>query len=306
MGAMTRIGFISDIHADVNAGAFGDGGLGAALAQVARKRALDVLVIAGDVAGDYRVTLDIIRRLRDDSGARVLFVPGNHDLWNRRHPGMDAQDIYEALLQDEGNLARGPRAIAPGWVISGDTGWYDYAFGDPAFSSADFDAMRLDRRTWQDRAWAKWDLPAPDVHRRFMARMEGALDAAAAIDAGTPLVARRIARGIDLGPAGPAERAPPHLILVTHVVQRREFIVPAHWKSWHYFNAFLGSPEYGELALRRQAAISVFGHVHFRKRLLDGLTEFICPCLGYERQWWVAAGDPVAELEAALVVRELG
>lgn len=280
---MLRAGFISDIHVDVNADVCGDSSPVALLARAVRQAGLDLLVIAGDISGDYRRSLETVDRLQDASGAKVLFVPGNHDLWNTYHRSMDAKRIYDTLLEHPGNLARGPVGLGPDWVIAGDTGWYDYAFGDPAFSADEFDAMRLGRRMWQDKVRAVWDRSAPEVHRFFMERLRAALDSV----------------------AGEENKQPKHLVFVTHVVQSRDFILPPYWKSWHYFNAFLGSPDYGELAVERGAAISVFGHVHLRKRSLQGLTEFICPCLGYARQWRDPS-DPEKEMAEALVVRELG
>lgn len=279
---MLRVGFISDIHVDVNASSCGPAGPAAAIALAAREKKLDILVIPGDISGDWTLSLRTLERIRQDAGIPVHFVPGNHDLWNTHHPDMDARRIYDRLMEDEGNLARGPIALpgsGSGWAIAGDTGWYDFSFGDDAIPEADFHSMQLGRRVWQDRTHAKWGAPAPEIHAWFMERIKRSLDAAAGLGR--------------------------HLVFVTHVVQRREFTVPPQWKSWHYFNAFLGSGQYGELAAARGVAISAFGHVHFRKHGLYGVTEHICPCLGYARQWWDPQ-DPAKEISDSLIVRELG
>jgi hypothetical protein len=74
---------------------------------------------------------------------------------------------------------------------------------------------------------------------------------------------------------------------------------------WKYFNAFLGSPEYGEIAQRYGASLSVCGHVHYRRRSIRGQTLFVCPCLGYVAEW-PAPADPEKEIAETLQVFELG
>ena len=89
-----RIGLISDIHVDINR----IGGreiISDLLAAESRRRGLDILLIAGDLSSDYRLSLAIINRLVENSGARVLFIPGNHDIWNEHHP-----DLFRYFARD--------------------------------------------------------------------------------------------------------------------------------------------------------------------------------------------------------------
>lgn len=41
------------------------------------------------------------------------------------------------------------------------------------------------------------------------------------------------------------------------------------------------------------------GHVHFRKSLVENNITFLCPCLGYKREWRTA--DIYAEMNHALM-----
>lgn len=275
-----KIGLISDIHVDLNRMG-GREVISDLLAAESRRRGLDVLLVAGDVASDYVLTLAVIDRLSADSGARVFFVPGNHDIWNERHPGLSAWDTYNALLKHPGNLARGPVFLDEDWALVGDLGWYDFSYGDPSFSLDDFERMHYEGRTWQDKKYSLWDRPTLDVHRMFMERLEAALDTA--LDA---------ARG-------------KKILLATHVVQVEEFTVRPAGAMWKYFNAFLGSPEYGRLCLRRGVKLAVCGHVHYRKKLSSGGCEFVCPCLGYTSEW-PAPPEPEAEIRRTLSVYKLG
>ena len=41
------------------------------------------------------------------------------------------------------------------------------------------------------------------------------------------------------------------------------------------------------------------GHVHFRKSLVENNITFLCPCLGYKREWRTA--DIYSEMNHALI-----
>jgi len=270
-----RIGLISDIHVDINR----IGGreiISDLLAAESRRRGLDILLVAGDLSSDYRLTLAIVDRLVHSSGARVLFIPGNHDIWNERHPDLKAWDTYNALLEHPSNLARGPVLLDGNWAIAGDLGWYDFSYGDPSFTFEDFDRMKYGERTWQDKIKSIWDRGTLDVHRMFMERLGKALDT---------LEGRQI-------------------LLATHVVQVPEFTVRPPDAMWTYFNAFLGSPDYGTLCQERGVTLAVCGHVHYRRTVRKGGTEFVCPCLGYVAEW-PAPPDPAREIARTLAVYEL-
>ncbi|HEY9053568.1 MAG TPA: metallophosphoesterase, partial [Rectinemataceae bacterium] len=170
-----RLGLISDIHVDVNR-IGGEDRVVPALAVEARRRKLDILLVAGDISSDHRLSLSAMDRLAADSGARLLFIPGNHDIWNEKYPGFSAWDSYNALLGHPCNLARGPVSLGEGWSAAGDLGWYDYSYGDPAFGFEDFERMKLGERTWQDKIKSIWDRGTLDMHRLFLGRLEGFLD----------------------------------------------------------------------------------------------------------------------------------
>jgi len=91
----------------------------------------DVLILAGDVTDIFPLLLEafelLTKRFR-----KVLFVPGNHDLWVHRNNGKDSLDQFYRLAQiaiDYGistdPLQCGKLSIVP--LL----GWYDYSFGQP-------------------------------------------------------------------------------------------------------------------------------------------------------------------------------
>ena len=276
-----RIGVISDLHVDLNGGEAGPRAYAGFLGSAARDKGVELLLIAGDLSNRWDLTLRSLEEIQERTGLRVLFVPGNHDLWNEapERPfgeSWGAGDSHEALKAFPGNLARGPVELPGGWAVAGATGWYDFAFGHPRFSVQEFERMRLGERLWQDKINARWDRPAREVHRAFLEVLERQLSGL---------------RGL-------------RLILATHVVPVAEFTVRPPDRLWEYLNAFLGSPEYGELAERHGVRIAACGHVHYRRRHQAGQTLYLTSCLGYSHEWPDPA-DAAGEVERSLAVLEI-
>jgi len=275
-----KIGILSDIHVDLNDGQAVIDGLLAAMA----RQGVEAMVIAGDVSSDYRVTLDCLEQLEERSGIRILFVPGNHDVWNEAHPDITAWKAYEELERFPGNLTGGPQELPGGWTIIGDLGWYDYSFGGSQYSREEFDRMQFGERIWQDRIKAIWDRHTQEVHRTFYEKLDDQLER--------------------INVAGVHDSHEGKTILVTHVLPRKEFTVQRPDPEWIYLNAFLGSPEYGQLALDHGVRYSICGHVHYRKQVTVNGTRFICNCLGYAEEWmW--SRDPTAEIDRAFLTLDL-
>ncbi len=268
-----KIGVLSDIHVDINY-AKGDFVTPALLGEI-NKRELDAVIIAGDISGDYIISASVIQTLRRETEALCLFVPGNHDIWNEFHPRLDAWTIYNRLMEIEGNLSAGYVDLDDTWTVIGDLGWYDYSFGDGSFSSAELSTMQYGGREWQDHIYAKWDRSPEDMHRYFYEKLEGQLK---------ELAGRKV-------------------IMVTHMLPIDDFTVKEDHNQaelWKYFNAFLGSRDYGVLAERTaDIRLSISGHVHYRKHSTRNETLFLCNCLGY-RTDWEKTDDPYKEIPGAL------
>ena len=273
-----RIGILSDIHVDQNGK--NPEHVVNALATTLRHNSPDVFVLAGDVSNDYTLTLSVLTELKASTGIPVYFVPGNHDLWNRKHPDMDAWQIHDALQQFHGTLSGRVLDLGGGWEIVGEAGWYDFSYGDSSYSEEDFERMEIDGRVWQDRIFANWNMRTRDVHEVFLTRLRDRLRAV---------------------------RDPRRTVMVTHAVPVRDFTVPFMPELWNYLNAFLGSKAYGELARDFGVHLAISGHVHFRREVKqrgrDGAeTRFICNCLGYSREW---RGEANPFLEVPKAYREV-
>ncbi|THV25192.1 metallophosphoesterase [Peteryoungia ipomoeae] len=119
----------------------------------------DVLIVAGDLSDD----VDLIQSCFDILVPRykkLLFLPGNHDLWTARSGRGPSFDKFELLQTLCGGYGIETRPVAfGGTLIVPILGWYDYSFGEP-------DA-RI-RRGWMDFYKCNWEGLAPaDVAERF-------------------------------------------------------------------------------------------------------------------------------------------
>jgi Icc-related predicted phosphoesterase len=94
------------------------------------------------------------------------------------------------------------------------------------------------------------------------------------------------------------------IILVIHVLPIKEFTVQPPNRMWSYLNAFLGSAQYGKLALEYAVPYVICGHVHYRMQKRIDNSEFICNCLNYSDQW--IKSEPDHEVAEVLKVIDIG
>lgn len=157
-----RVFAISDIHLDFPA----NRQWLAELPDIYRK---DILILAGDVS-DSLATLEWCFKFLAQRFLKVLFTPGNHELWVMRDDKqLDSFAKFEAVraLGERHGVSfspfhRGPLSIVP--LFS----WYDFSFGEPVATL---------REMWTDFHACRW--PAHhDVGRitqTFLAMNEPAL-----------------------------------------------------------------------------------------------------------------------------------
>ena len=85
---------LSDIHVDINR----DYPVAQEFARYIKEQGARLAIIAGDVSESQQETLDTLNTIEQLSGARVLFVPGNHDLWG---PKGDPDQIHGRRLENQ-------------------------------------------------------------------------------------------------------------------------------------------------------------------------------------------------------------
>ncbi len=268
-----NIGILSDIHVDINYSDDRDR-VTPAICDFIDGNGIDIFITAGDISGDFRITLDVIERIEAKTGKPCYFTPGNHDLWNEKTGNYSTWDAYNALKTHPSNLANGPVRLDDRWVILGDVGWYNYSFGNSRFSHGDYESKSYNERVWQDSLYAKWDRPTIEMHDWFLKKIEDDLD----------------------------KTGDSSVIIVTHMLPIPYFTVPTPHETWDYFNAFLGSRELGSLIERfPNIKYSICGHVHYRKEIKQGNTTYICNCLGYNTEW-ADTDDPMVEIPNAMKI----
>jgi len=252
-----------------------------------RVRALrpDVLVVAGDVSSQLPTLEAALAALRA-SAPRLLFVPGNHDLWTR--PGEpSSRERYEreipAACARAGADSIGDAPVDIGGVVfCGVTGWYDYSLRnrdlDATFTRADYERGAWGRLRWNDTARVVWpdddggELDAPAICAQQVASLEAQL-----ADAG----------------ARPT-------VVVTHHLPFHGLVTSKGEPPWDFINGFMGSERLGEaIAAAGNVRAAVAGHTHFRKRVdVDGrggrFSAETSP-VGYPREYARMAGLTLAE-----------
>ncbi|RZL04106.1 MAG: metallophosphoesterase [Rubrivivax sp.] len=129
----------------------------------------DVLILAGDVSDSAEVLAFTVQSLARRF-KKLLFVPGNHDLWVLRHQqSLDSLEKFELvrrLVNEAGGLMTpwscDEVAIVPLFA------WYDFSFGQPGLAL---------RESWVDFRACRWPagFTEAEVTRHFLALNQSSL-----------------------------------------------------------------------------------------------------------------------------------
>lgn len=117
---MDKVGFISDLHLDINK--ITDEEAELTLLAVMESRKLDFLILAGDTYNNFQRTRALVEKLNQHHQGMVYFLAGNHDMAR----GTDETSIEESH----------PNYLHKTWVdlpdsnirLVGHNGWYDYTW----------------------------------------------------------------------------------------------------------------------------------------------------------------------------------
>jgi Icc-related predicted phosphoesterase len=247
-----RLGFVSDLHVDYRLEVAGE------VARRAAELELDVLVVAGDVCprlGRLQSALKLIVEQVD----RVLFVPGNHDLWcvpgdttGRRSAAYDSRqrylDVLPEKVENTGAVYLGIKPHVEGGVgFVGVTGWYDYSLRSVLLEGkVPLEAYRQKRFggiEWMDGKYVRWPdesgspLPDSELSVWMAENLEGQLSA--------------------------VESETERVVVVTHTLTHRDMLAPTGDLSHDFVMAFLGSDQLGRIIGDHGSVLRVIsGHVH--------------------------------------------
>ncbi len=243
-----RIFALSDIHVDYEANAAWVANLSVSEYQQ------DVLILAGDVTAT-RPLLEwclgvLTRRFR-----KVLFVPGNHELWvareNSRKNSLEKFDEVCTVVESSGASMQTFRerniSIVP--LL----GWYDYSFGEPSEEL---------KSIWMDYRSCRWPIGFTDKD-----------------------VAAHFAAFNNNKVKMPGEK----VITYSHFLPRIDLMpqfIPAVHKVLY---PVLGSEQLEQQLRRLSPDIHVYGHSHVNRRVkIDGVS-YINNAFGYPSETWATS-----------------
>lgn len=263
---------ISDIHIDINE----DYEVIEAIAEYVRDNGAELLLIAGDISNHAKESIAAVERLEKESGAKVLYVPGNHDLWDQDKEYGHNDQIYQMFLEDEHCLS-GKCFETENSFILGDVAWYDYSFGNQSLYTFDeFETMSIGGRTMQDFYFNKWSADNTGKSAWFVERLKEQLEKNPGKD----------------------------IVLVTHMLSHEYFCVPESRELWSFLNAFMGSADLKQLCLDYHVKYAICGHIHYRKNTEEAGTTWLCRCLNYQQEW-LGEKDVRKQVAEAMAILEL-
>ncbi|GIH64593.1 metallophosphoesterase family protein [Microbispora siamensis] len=235
----------------------------------------DWLLVAGDVC-EFLADFEWAMRLLSERWARVVWAPGNHELWT--HPGdpvtLRGEARYRRLVDVCRSLgvttpedpypvwegAGGPVVIAPLFVL------YDYTFRTPGVRTAE-EALALAYETGvvcSDERFLHPD-PYPSRQAWCAARLEE-----------TERRLRDLPEGLPT-------------ILVNHYPLVRE---PTRILRYPQFAIWCGTEATADWHLRFRAATVVYGHLHIPRTTWHDGVRFEEVSVGYPREWKLRATPP--------------
>jgi hypothetical protein len=215
-----------------------------------------VLLLAGDLTDD----ISLLQRCLSTLSARfrkVLFVPGNHDLWVLRDPHTkDSLEKFNQVSQAAESCGASMSPFKDGAItVVPLLGWYDYSFGSP---SDEFKSM------WMDFYACRW--PSGFGVRQIAAHFAAINDRhAVAVDA-TVITFSHFLPRIDVMPAFiPTSKRQLYPILGSTIIERQ---------------------------LRAlKSCLHVYGHSHVNRRVtLEGVS-YINNAFGYPQEAHIAAKE---------------
>lgn len=245
-----RIFAISDIHVDYEVNARW-------LADLSRSEYReDVLILAGDVSDSLeRVgwALSILTaRFR-----RVMYVPGNHDLWVMRDPGhgtsLDKFERLQAVVAQSGASMQ-PEILGRVMIVPLQ-GWYDYSFGSPGSELLE---------SWMDFHACRWPahFQMQDVAAHFQA-----------LNSAPPPLHEGL------------------LISFSHFLPRIDLMPPYIPRARRILYPVLGSARLEEQLRALKSRIHVYGHSHVNRQIAIDDVVYINNAFGYPDETRISAKE---------------
>ncbi|PCI42375.1 MAG: metallophosphoesterase [Moraxellaceae bacterium] len=204
----------------------------------------DVLILAGDLTDDLELLEECFHFLAE-TFKQVLYVPGNHELWVKRNPGITSMEKVGLI----GDLAAkcsistevfhiGSLSIVP--LLS----WYDFSFGEPNEKLT---------QNWVDFRACKWPAGMDEL----------------------ALTQHFLKQNTQL------EITNETVISFSHFMPRIDLMPSYIPEAFHYLHPVMGSELLEEQIRQLKPQIHVYGHSHVNRQItLDGI-EYVNNAFGY-------------------------
>ena len=242
-----RVFAISDLHVDYAANARW-------VASLSTTQYLDdILIVAGDVSNSLQ-QLEWALKTIAARFKKVLFVPGNHDLWvinDDRATSLAKFTQVRTVVEKIGVSMR--RFSYNGLSIVPLLGWYDYSFGQPSQELLD---------SWMDYRACRWPsyLEASDVAAHF----EGLNDV-------TEVAGNE------------------HVITFSHFLPRIDVMPEYIPEQKRVMYPVLGAARLDKQVRKLKSKMHVYGHSHVNRRVhIDGVT-YVNNAFGYPHEIRIAS-----------------
>lgn len=119
----------------------------------------DILILAGDVIPNIKRVAVLLESLVRKF-FKVLFVPGNHDVWLTKGEEINSLEKFHQLLVLAENLGvQTTPFVSPELSIVPIFSWYDYSFGKPSLTI---------QRAWVDFKACKWTMEEEALTNYFL------------------------------------------------------------------------------------------------------------------------------------------
>jgi predicted phosphodiesterase len=214
----------------------------------------DVLILAGDVS-DYLSQLQWTVEAFAKRFARVLFVPGNHDLWvARERTAASSLEKYQQVCAAVERAGAWLKIFQhEGLTVVPLLGWYDYSFGQPS-------AQLLD--AWMDYHACRW--PEAWTEQHITDHFVG------------------------LNPL-PSVHPTDKVISFSHFLPRLDVMPHYIPQGKRLVYPVLGSSRLDTQLRAAGSTLHVYGHSHVNRRVdIDGVT-YINNAFGYPNETRIAA-----------------
>ena len=273
-----KLGFISDIHIDRGKTQQETDFLHTLSAYI-NDQALDEVFIGGDISNHYDKTITFVEKLQAHSGAKIYFIPGNHDYWEAKSAKKHTLTIHDTFKSHPQSILNKSLMVGNETAVVGHTGWYNHAYHDLAFTEEKLETGRHKLVTWQDKVRLDWQATDKEVSKQFAQETKETLDQVM------------------------TTHQPKNIILLTHVITIPEFTIPMPHRVFDFFNAYIATDDYLPFYQDYPIKQSIMGHAHIRHQIKQGNQHFISNSLAYEREW--RHKDLYQEIDYAMFIMEV-